>query len=126
LEGFYDKTFVNDDLETTYKNLEKYIFGDDDKDEPPRSTPTEEPKESLEVTNTEVEMADGDAPAAEVAEAAVVAEVAEAAEAAPNEVVSARSDLLEAAMKTEEETAAPAEDHLPAAETKAVESDSTK
>jgi THO complex subunit 1 len=114
LEGFYDKTFVNDDLETTYKNLEKYIFGDDDKDEPPRSTPTEEPKESLEVTNTEVEMADGDAPAAEVAEAA------------PNEVVSARSELLEATMKTEEETAAPAEDHLPAAETKAVESDSTK
>ena len=27
LEGFHDKTFVNDDLESTYKSLESYIFG---------------------------------------------------------------------------------------------------
>ncbi len=37
VEGFHDMTFVNDDLETTYKNLESYIFGFDvDKVESPQ------------------------------------------------------------------------------------------
>ena len=27
IEGFHDITFINDDLETTYKTLENYIFG---------------------------------------------------------------------------------------------------
>ncbi|TAQ86778.1 hypothetical protein B7494_g4892 [Chlorociboria aeruginascens] len=42
LEGFHDMTFVNDDLQTTYNELEKYIFGDKSESS---STVTAETKE---------------------------------------------------------------------------------
>ena len=58
LEGFHDKTFVNDDLETTYRKLESYIFYTDEKDDAGEGTPMEGAKAAA----TEVEMADNDAP----------------------------------------------------------------
>lgn len=63
-EGFHDKIFVNDDLETTYKQLENYIFGVEESSEDPsqfasnvvESTP-------VEPMNTKVDMVDTEVPA---------------------------------------------------------------
>lgn len=63
LEGFHDKVFVNDDLSSTYEQLERYIFGaEDDKADSSVSTQN---METSEVVNGDVEMADGDMPAGE-------------------------------------------------------------
>lgn len=59
LEGFHDKTFVNDDLETTYRKLESYIFYTDEKDDAGEGTPMEGAKAAD--TDTEVEIADNEA-----------------------------------------------------------------
>jgi THO complex subunit 1 len=62
-EGFHDKIFVNDDLETTYRNLESYIFGDEDGS---NENAEDGADGSTEVVNTEVEMADAEASKDEV------------------------------------------------------------
>jgi THO complex subunit 1 len=60
-EGFYDKIFVNDDIETTYKQLESYIFGiEENNQEPSQLISGEEKEKSAEVTSTEVEMVNGE------------------------------------------------------------------
>ncbi len=65
-EGFHDKIFVNDDLETTYKKLENYIFSiEENNEEPSQSTSGDEKEKSTEVRSTEVEMVDGEVPIAE-------------------------------------------------------------
>lgn len=60
LDGFHDKTIVNDDLETAYQDLENYIFGNGDGDEPSGSGPADKLPEPSEAGNTDVEMASGD------------------------------------------------------------------
>jgi THO complex subunit 1 len=60
LDGFYDTTIVNDDLETAYKELENYIFGIDESNEPSGSNPAHKLQESVEGGNTDVEMTSGD------------------------------------------------------------------
>lgn len=57
VEGFHDKIFVNDDLETTYRNLESYIFGDEDSS---NANAGDGADGSTEVANVEVEMADSE------------------------------------------------------------------
>lgn len=54
LEGFHDKTLVNDDLQSTYDVLEKYIFGSENEDEALGVGA----KEALKVEKVEVEMTD--------------------------------------------------------------------
>jgi hypothetical protein len=49
-EGFYDKIFINDDLEATYESLERYIFG---KEEEESQNNEEQPAQ------TDVEMSQG-------------------------------------------------------------------
>lgn len=56
LDGFYDTTIVNDDLETAYKDLESLIF----RSELSESNSTDSTKEPLVAGNTDVEMASGD------------------------------------------------------------------
>ena len=51
VEGFHDKIIVNDDLQQTYEQLERYIFGQED------DIAAEERIETSEVVN-EVEMAE--------------------------------------------------------------------
>ena len=60
MEGFHDKLFVNDDLQKTYEQLEKYIFGEDD-------VAVNEANPISEVVNTDVEMSDGIATAGDEA-----------------------------------------------------------
>lgn len=60
MEGFHDKLFVNDDLQKTYEQLEKYIFGEDD-------MAVDEANVISEVVDTDVEMADGNATAGDEA-----------------------------------------------------------
>jgi THO complex subunit 1 len=55
IEGFHDVTFVNDNLEVTYKSLESYIFGDEENEE--SSSHGEAGKEAA---GAEVDRADGD------------------------------------------------------------------
>jgi THO complex subunit 1 len=63
MEGFHDKIFVNDDLETTYKQLENYVFGiEENVEEPSQLTSSDEKTKSVEPTNTEVEMVNTEAP----------------------------------------------------------------
>ena len=57
IEGFHDRTFVNDDLELTYKSLEAYIFGHDDVSD--QLTTEGGIDESLEVANRDVDLLDG-------------------------------------------------------------------
>jgi THO complex subunit 1 len=65
-EGFHDKIFINDDLETTFKQLENYIFGNEESVEgPSQLVSSGEKAKSAEPTNVEVEMVDTGAPAAE-------------------------------------------------------------
>ena len=59
VEGFHDKIFVNDDLQKTYEQLEKYIFGFED------AVLGDETNENMEEVN-DIEMVD-DAPTGEVA-----------------------------------------------------------
>ena len=61
LEGFHDKTFVNDDLEATFIDFEKYIF---DQDEPVSGPVTE--SAPMDALCNQVKMEDSDAPTAEV------------------------------------------------------------
>jgi hypothetical protein len=68
LEGFHDKTFVNDDLQSTYDVLEKYIFDYEGEEE----GSGDGVKESLKAEGVEVEMTD-EAPAAETPKAEVSA-----------------------------------------------------
>ena len=66
-EGFHDKILVNDDLETTYKQLENYIFGIEETDEEPSQLTSNVDKSKLaESANTEIEMVDTEAPEPEV------------------------------------------------------------
>jgi THO complex subunit 1 len=70
-EGFHDKIFINDDLETTYKQLENYIFGIEENYEgPPQDTSNDAELKAVEPTNAEVEMMGTDAPAPEIASTA--------------------------------------------------------
>jgi THO complex subunit 1 len=63
-EGFHDKILVNDDLETTYKQLENYIFGiGENVEEPSQLASSDDEAKSAEPTNTEVEMVDTEASA---------------------------------------------------------------
>jgi THO complex subunit 1 len=57
VEGFHDKIFVNDDLEATYRNLESYIFGDEDGS---NENAEDRADGSTEVANVEVEMVDAE------------------------------------------------------------------
>lgn len=58
VEGFHDVTFVNDDLESTYKDLESYIFGFDvDKIDSSEGTEV-----VVKTSDNEVEMTDGSTP----------------------------------------------------------------
>jgi THO complex subunit 1 len=62
-EGFHDKIFVNDDLETTYKQLENYVFGIEETDEEPSQLTSNDDKSKLaESANAEIEMVDTEAP----------------------------------------------------------------
>lgn len=62
-EGFHDKIFVNDDLETTYKELENYVFGIEEPDEEPSQLTSSDDKSKLaESANAEIEMVDTEAP----------------------------------------------------------------
>ena len=64
-EGFHDRIFVNDDLETTYKKLENYIFGiEQNSEEPSQLPPDNEKEKSTEVRSTEVDMVDNEVPTA--------------------------------------------------------------
>ncbi len=66
-EGFHDKIFVNDDLDTTYKQLENYIFGiEENLEEPSQLTLNDDKSKSAEATNTEVQMVGTEAPEPEV------------------------------------------------------------
>ncbi len=66
LEGFHDKIFVNDDLETTYKNLEDYIFGTNiDESEDVKKVQYDDTQEDVAVVSKEVEMGDSEAPVKE-------------------------------------------------------------
>jgi THO complex subunit 1 len=66
VEGFHDKVLVNDDLETTYRELESYIFGDEDgNNEPEGRNANDEVEASTEVATAEVDMADGEVVAEE-------------------------------------------------------------
>jgi len=56
-EGFHDKIFVNDDLETTYKELENYVFGIEEPDEEPSQLTSSDDK-----SNAEIELVDTEAP----------------------------------------------------------------
>jgi len=80
LEGFHDKTFVNDDLQSTYDALEKYIFEYEGEDE----GSGEELKEVLKAEGAEVKMTDEptaiDTPRPEVAAAPEEAPTAEEAD----------------------------------------------
>lgn len=61
-EGFHDKIFVNDDLETTYKELENYVFGIEEPDEEPSQLTSGDDKSKLaESANAEIEMVDTEA-----------------------------------------------------------------
>lgn len=60
LDGFHDTTIVNDDLEVAYKDLEDFIFGNADNDEPSESNPIDRTQGPLVVGNSDVEMASGD------------------------------------------------------------------
>lgn len=60
MEGFHDKTFVNDDLQSTYDALEKYVFEYEGEVEGSGNVV----KEPLKVEGVEVEMRD-EAPEAE-------------------------------------------------------------
>jgi THO complex subunit 1 len=103
LDGFYDAIFVNDDLETTYRSLESYIFADNDDDERSVSNPTDGLQETLE--NTDVEMVGSDAPGPEVI---------------LNKEMSAASDALESGMDSGDQDGnnarIPSESHLTSAE----------
>lgn len=61
LEGFHDKTFVNDDLEATFIDFEKYIF---DQDEPVSGRIIE--SAPMGALCNQVKMEDSDAPTTEV------------------------------------------------------------
>jgi hypothetical protein len=94
--------FVNDDLETTYRSLEGYIFADSDNDERSVSNPTDGLQETLE--NTDVEMVGGDALGPEVI---------------PNKEMSAASDAPESGMDSTDQggnnARIPSEGHLTSA-----------
>lgn len=61
MEGFHDKIFVNDNLETTYKELENYIFGlEDTSEDTAQSNSGEGDYKPTEATNAEVEMGNGE------------------------------------------------------------------
>jgi THO complex subunit 1 len=65
-EGFHDKVFVNDDLETTYKQLENYIFGvEENNEDSSQLTSRDEKTKSAEPANAEVEMVEIETPAPE-------------------------------------------------------------
>jgi THO complex subunit 1 len=65
-EGFHDKIFINDDLETTFKQLENYIFGIEESAEgPSQLVSSGEKAKSAEPTNMEGEMVDTGASAPE-------------------------------------------------------------
>ena len=62
-EGFHDKIFVNDDLETTYKQLENYILGIEETDEEPSQLASNDDISKLaESAKTETDMVDTEAP----------------------------------------------------------------
>ena len=63
MEGFHDKTFVNDDLDATYNDLEKYIFNRED--EPVSYTAND--SAPVEAIHNEHKMEDSAVPTAKVA-----------------------------------------------------------
>ena len=58
VDGFHDKILINDDLQNTYKRLERYIFGEED-------VAVEEAHETLKAVSTEVKMTEDNAVAGE-------------------------------------------------------------
>ena len=61
VEGFHDKIFINDDLQKTYEQLEKYIFDGEDE------IAADEANETSKVVNAELEMVDSNGAAGEAA-----------------------------------------------------------
>lgn len=89
-EGFHDKIFINDDLQKTYEQLERYIFDGDDE------IAADEVNETSEVANTEVEMVDRNGAVGEVAAKVDVNGSADATTNATDTPTKEKSSAMEA------------------------------